>query len=103
MKNFTRAVRLALARAMLTQSYVPRIGHVALLRPDKQGRIQNVSRLEAQERGLPVYVSTRLSVLDKLFELQTGGYGVIRHTCNGCTGGQLRFQRQNKLEDEAQS
>jgi hypothetical protein len=95
MTSITRAVRQAFARAKLTQSFVPKLGHIRLLDPDKSGALRHVSRQEAIDRRIPVYVSTRLSVLDKVFEVQGGGHGVIRYAANGLTAGQLRFQRQN--------
>lgn len=84
------------ARDLLLTCYTPKHALISQLANYKDGVLHNISRQEAIERGLSAYVSRRLNPLDKIFPLAGGGYGVVRHTANGLTGGQIRWQKRHQ-------
>ena len=43
--------------------------NIRMLNPDEYGALENIDRIEAKKRGLPVYVG-RLSSIDKPFPIQ---------------------------------
>lgn len=74
----------------------PTAAQIASLNPDEDGALEDVSRQQAIDEGKAVYVSKSLSPLDRLFEIQGGGFGCVRWVVNGVTAGQLAFQQKQK-------
>ncbi len=62
--------------------------------PDEEGRLDDVTRPEARSRGLVFYTSTRLSVLDKIFQTKCGHAVVLRYANNSLTRGEMKLAKQ---------
>lgn len=78
--------------AALSMAVVPNQRFIKMLEPDEVGAIRPISRQEARDRGLPVYVGS-LTAFDKVYALIGGGWGCVRFVVNGLARGQLMIQK----------
>lgn len=73
---------------------IPSMDLLDLFQPDELGRIDEVTRKEAQSRELQVYASPKLGHgLDKVFVGKDGLHYIVRYTVNGVSIGEQRLAK----------